>query len=470
MPSALALFTRDLRVSDNPMLTAVAESTHPVVALFVLDQALLSSTTVGPNRRAFLHESLLDLSSSLDGRGVSLQLRFGNWCDEVIEAVKLHEATEVHLSADVSQFAQRRQAELRERLGRCGVELRLHPGVTAVEPGTLRPASGTEYKVFTPYYRKWCQVPRRPVLAAPSLFSAQGTVNAPGAVEVPRVTDALASGDSILRAALRTPEDQLAPQRLVGGETVARKRMREWSRSTLSNYESIHNDLATDQTSHLAPYLHFGCLSPNELAQHAERIPGGGPFVRQLCWRDFYHQILAARPEVGAVDYRPRGDVWNSDSQAFEAWATGRTGYPLVDAAMRQLLVEGFMHNRARMVVASFLTKDLYIDWRLGAAHFLHHLLDADVANNQLNWQWTAGTGSDTNPNRIFNPVLQGRRFDPTGEYIRRYLPELAGLDGASIHWPSPLDRAIADYPLPIVDHHEAIAAYRNELQRIRSS
>jgi len=162
--------------------------------------------------------------------------------------------------------------------------------------------------------------------------------------------------------------------------------------------------------------------------------------------------------------------MWNSDSQAFEAWATGRTGYPLVDAAMRQLLVEGFMHNRARMVVASFLTKDLYIDWRLGAAHFLHHLLDADVANNQLNWQWTAGTGSDTNPNRIFNPVLQGRRFDPTGEYIRRYLPELAGLDGASIHWPSPLDRAIADYPLPIVDHHEAIAAYRNELQRIRSS
>ena len=208
-------------------------------------------------------------------------------------------------------------------------------------------------------------------------------------------------------------------------------------------------------------YLHFGCLSPTEVATVLRGRAGATPFLRQLCWRDFFHQVLAARPEVAHHDYRSRGDLWNTDPTALVAWQEGRTGYPMVDAAMRQLPREGFMHNRARMVVASFLTKDLHIDWRHGASHFMRRLVDGDVANNQLNWQWTAGTGTDSNPNRIFNPVVQGRRFDPSGDYIRRYLPELETSMLMRFIGRTPRSRERIGYPAPLVDHHEAIAAYR---------
>ena len=189
---------------------------------------------------------------------------------------------------------------------------------------------------------------------------------------------------------------------------------------------------------------------------------GAEPFVRQLAWRDFYHQVLAARPDASWADFRHRGDHWVSDPAGLDAWREGRTGFPVVDAAMRQLLREGYMHNRARMVVASFLTKDLGIDWREGARHFLTWLTDGDVANNNLNWQWTAGTGTDTNPNRIFNPTVQGQRFDPDGVYVRRYVDELAAVPGGgAVHTLGPIERAAAGYPEPILDHHAAIAEYR---------
>ena len=189
---------------------------------------------------------------------------------------------------------------------------------------------------------------------------------------------------------------------------------------------------------------------------------GGEPFVRQLCWRDFHHQVLAANPALANRDYRPRGDRWSRSRRALDAWRQGLTGYPLVDAAMRQLAAEGFMHNRARMTVASFLTKDLYIDWRAGARHFWELLSDGEVANNAGNWQWVAGTGNDTRPNRVLNPVRQAERFDPEGEYVRRYLPELEGVRGKAIFRPW-LGESFGrlGYPAPIVDHDEAVAAFR---------
>lgn len=452
------MFTRDLRVCDNPMLVAAASTNRAVYPLFVLDAHLLELESIGPNRRAFLAESLRDLDTSLRRLGSRLHLRTGSWIDEVVQAAGMVNAAVVHMSSDVSELAQTRQQRLGERLEASGIELAVHNTVTVVPPGAIRPASGAEYKVFTPYYRRWCQAPRRVVLNPPEPLRSTPI----GDLRAPTSDESTGSLEHVLRSTgLVHSDEELAPGRARGGETQARRLVDRWFESGISLYAELHDDLAADATSHLGPYLHFGCVSTHELVCTSEQHPHGAAFARQLCWRDFYHQILAARPEVARKDFRPRGDTWNHDPQAYEAWTRGKTGYPVVDAAMRQLLREGFVHNRARMVVASFLTKDLYLDWRLGARHFLKHLVDADVANNQLNWQWVAGTGSDTNPNRIFNPVLQGRRFDPNGDYIRRYVPELASLGDDVIHWPGPLDREVTGYPPPLVDHAEAIAAYR---------
>jgi deoxyribodipyrimidine photo-lyase len=323
------------------------------------------------------------------------------------------------------------------------VEVVRHPGVTVVPPGDIAPSGGGEFKVFTPYLRRWLAAPWRATLAAPRRVTVPEEVRGNG------VDGGLAG--------MRSPD--VVP----GGEAAGLERLRQWARRDLAAYPGRHDDLAGDATSRISAYLHFGCLSPNEVATRLRDRPGGAEFVRQLCWRDFYHQVLAARPEAAHEDYRARGAPWAQDDDALQAWCEGRTGYPLVDAGMRQLRREGFMHNRARLVVASFLTKDLSIDWRRGADHFMDLLVDGDVANNQLNWQWTAGTGTDTNPHRIFNPVVQSQRFDPEGAYIRRYVDELAGLDG-DVHVPDAEARRRVGYPDPLVDHREAIAAYRAAL------
>ena len=213
-----------------------------------------------------------------------------------------------------------------------------------------------------------------------------------------------------------------------------------------------------------APISTSGASPRSRSLRATSRRAGAAAFVRQLCWRDFFAQILAARPDAAWDDFRPRGDRWNDDDDALDAWKDGRTGYPVVDAGMRQLRLEGYMHNRARLVVASFLTKDLHLDWRAGARHFLDLLVDGDIANNNLNWQWVAGTGTDTNPHRVFNPTVQGKRFDPDGEYVRRYVPELAALRGPDTHDPDDKVRRAYDYPAPIVDHQRAIAEYRDRL------
>jgi deoxyribodipyrimidine photo-lyase len=255
-----------------------------------------------------------------------------------------------------------------------------------------------------------------------------------------------------------------SPELCVGGGAVGRALLRSWSDSELGQYGDRHDDLPGDGTSRLSPYLHFGCVSPLETALRCGERSGGEPFVRQLCWRDFHHQVTASFGAIATDDYRSRGDRWRRSASDLEAWQLGRTGYPIVDAGMRQLRQVGWMHNRARMITASFLTKHLYIDWRLGAAHFMRWLVDGDIANNSGNWQWVAGTGNDTRPNRVLNPMRQAERFDPSGDYVRRYIPELAGVDGASVHRPWELDpdrRALLDYPAPIVDLAAAAADFR---------
>ncbi len=284
-------------------------------------------------------------------------------------------------------------------------------------------------------------------------------VAAPRTVRVP-------DGPRSERIPSRAAVSGTSPGLAAGGETEARRRLSAWVRQGMDDYAVRHDDLPGDATSRLSPHLHFGTLSAVEAVERARRRRGEGAeaFVRQVAWRDFHHQVLAARPAASREDYRTRGDRWRRDEQAVTAWREGRTGYPIIDAAMRQLAHEGWMHNRARLLVASFLVKTLYVDWRTGARHFLDLLVDGDVANNQLNWQWVAGTGTDTRPNRVLNPLSQARRFDPHGDYVRRWVPELASVDGRDIHTPWTLarrGREAPDYPPPLVDLDEGLARFR---------
>ncbi len=449
--TGLVVFTRDLRVNDHPALAAaVAEHRH-VVPVFVFDDSILSGPYNSPNRTGFLLDCLQDLVASLAELGAALVIRRGNWVNEVLSLATTSGATTIHVSDDVSGFARSRLERLTDLSSAIDITVRRHPGVTVVAPGALTPTGGDHYKVFTPYYRKWSQTPTRPLATTPTRI-----VSAPGVPtgKMPRFND-LSNGP-------RSPES------MTGGATAARARLAAWLAGPLLHYANDHDRLA-GSTSQLSPYLHFGCLSPLEVATAASSTTGSDAFVRQLCWRDFNFQILAARPDAAWADYRPRGDSWNNDADALEAWRQGQTGFPVVDAAMRQMRREGFMHNRARMIVASFLTKDLYIDWREGARHFLEFLLDGDVANNNMNWQWSAGTGMDANPHRIFNPTVQGRRFDPEGDYVRKYVPELASIPGRAIHDPDLDVRTKLGYPAPIVDHSEAIQRYREQLSANRA-
>ena len=445
------VFTRDLRVSDNPALAAAVNADH-VIPLFVLDDVILRRHSVNATRLGFLLESLRDLDSNLRSIGGRLVVRRGRWAKTVLSVAASHGASRVHLADDVSGYAQRRLAGLRSLAAIARLDVISHPGVTAAGPLSPYAMPGGHYQTFTPYYRKWLVSARRPAAPTPGKVVLPADIDAG---RIPDLTEITGSG---------RPELAAAP----GGETAALARLATWTADRLASYGSVRDLLAADATSRLSAYMHLGCLSPLAVVTGLSAQAGGADYARQLAWRDFFCQLLAARPDAANRDYKDRGDQWHNDPDGFAAWQEGQTGYPLVDAAMRQLSREGFMHNRARMVAASFLTKDLYIDWRAGAAHFAAMLTDADVACNQLNWQWVAGTGTDRQPYRIFNPTLQSKHFDSRGEYIARYLPELAGLGPDQIHDPPHEERRARRYPMPIVDHQTAAAAWRARQRRRR--
>jgi deoxyribodipyrimidine photo-lyase len=448
MVGNVVLFTRDLRVRDNPALHAALTAPGPTTALFVYDEEALQHHT-SHNRRAYLDEALSELADSLGRAGIDFDVvRSGvSFVDAVRATAVDRHAAVVHRARDYSGFAARRSARLRAELARHDVDLVEHDGIAVVAPGRLRPAGRDHYSVFTPFYRRWRASNWGRPLPAPATDD--------GHRSKPRALTAEPSNVS-----------QSSPSREPVGETAALQHLARWAATDLADYAQNHDALGSDRTSRISAALHFGCLSPREVAVRLVNRPGGEEFVRQLAWRDFFLQLLAARPETARVDVRPRSFAWRSSADDFEAWCLGCTGFPIVDAAMRQLREEGFVHNRARMVTASFLTKDLAIDWRHGAAEFLRWLTDGDVAQNQLNWQWVAGTGTDSNPHRIFNPVLQSRRFDPDGTYIRRYVAELRDVPTSEIHDPGPMTRGAVGYPPALVDHAQAINEYRARLRR----
>lgn len=447
MNTAVVLYTSDLRLHDHPPLRAALSSCEQVVPLFVRDPAVAAP----PNRLAFLADCLTDLDAGLRDRGGRLVVRSGDTVAEAVAVVREAGADEVHTAAGVSAYAHAREERLRTALEAEGRRLVVHDAViTAVAPGAVVPAGSGHFAVFTPYHRHWAEQPLRAPAPAPRSV---------------RVPDAVGSEPLPRRAAVAGTSPGLAP----GGEAEARRLLARWLRSGIDRYPETHDDLAGDATSRLSPHLHFGTLSPTEAVHRARAAggPGAEGFVRQLCWRDFHHQVLAARPGAAHSDYRDRGDRWRTGPAAEEetrAWKDGRTGYPVVDAAMRQLAYEGWTHNRGRLLAASFLTKTLYVDWRVGARHFMDLLVDGDLANNQLNWQWVAGTGTDTRPNRVLNPVRQGLRHDPDGAYVHRWVPELAGLPAPRVHepWRLPgLERARYDYPDPVVELADGLDRFR---------
>jgi deoxyribodipyrimidine photo-lyase len=429
MSARIALFTRDLRIHDNPLLSGAGE----VVPLFVLDPRLRD---LSANRQRFLHQSLADLRTSLRERGADLVIREGDPVAETVKLAREVDASTITMAGDVTDYAQRRERRLRDER----FQVEIVPGVTVLPPGAVRPGGGgNSYRVFTPYFKSWEKAAWRKVTATPDTITMPAGI-APGILP-------------------KTPDGE-SPEAIAGGETEARLRLRDWLKS-LPQYGDEHDDMAADNTSRLSAYLRFGCLSPLELAVAAKSddSPGAQAYLRQLCWRDFYYQVTAAFPRISTQAMRPAADQnWRYDDDALQHWKDGLTGVPIVDAGMRQLRAEGWMHNRARLITAAFLTKHLGIDWRPGLQWFFRWLLDGDVPNNSGNWQWTAGTGNDTRPYRRFNPIRQAQRFDAEGVYVRRYVPELKNVAGVAVHqpWrlPEPVRRGL-DYPGPLESHRD---------------
>jgi deoxyribodipyrimidine photo-lyase len=424
MDTAIVVFTRDLRLHDNPALHQACARARQVVPLFVVDPAIAAP----PNRVRFLAESLADLRDNLRERGGDLVIRRGDPAAEVIALAGETGAEAVYLADDVSHYATARRRKLERECARHRLDLALTPGLTVVPPADLKPAGGGHYRVFTPYWRAWRAATWRRHHPVPQAIAM------PPIAEVGQIPTS----------------DGASPGLAQGGETVGRQRFASWRKRQLVGYGENHDDL--DQTSRLSAYLRFGCVSPLEVAIGTMDRPGGEEFCRQLAWRDFFYQVTAAFPDIARKNYRPEA-AWHQDQAALDAWRAGQTGIPIVDAGLRQLAAEGFMHNRARMITASFLTRNLGMDWRHGYAHFAGLLADGDVACNAGNWQWVAGTGNNTRPNRVTNPLRQAQRFDKSGAYVRRYVPELAGLDPADIQTPWKLPGSQhRGYPDPIVE------------------
>jgi deoxyribodipyrimidine photo-lyase len=457
---------RDLRLTDNQALAAALAHADGVMPVFVLDPTLLNSPYVGPKRVAFLLAGLRRLDEDLRARGSRLIVGWGDPRDELTALLTECGAEAIFTEEDFTPYAQQRDSGVAERL-----PLHLVGGRIVHPPGVVLKADGTPYTVFTPFGRRWKTFPlpqAGAVLPAPDWLSTP-----------PEVSSLPIPTEPAWRPTVPFPP----------GEAEAQRRLRAFvdgDDSPVYRYAEGRDRLDIDGTSCLSPYLHLGMVSTRQAvvaaleaiatAPDAQARQGAETWLDELIWREFYVHILYHFPYVLQESFRAnlRAVPWENDEEAFAAWCEGRTGYPVVDAGMRQLVQTGWMHNRARMIVASFLVKDLLIDWRWGERYFMQQLVDGDLASNNGGWQWTAGTGTDAAPYfRVFNPVLQGKKHDPQAAYVHRWVPELARVPDKFVHqpWKMPFEAQQKagcimgqDYPAPIVDHawarERALAAY----------
>jgi deoxyribodipyrimidine photo-lyase len=430
MPT-LMWFRRDLRLHDLPALSAAASADGDVLTCYVLDPRLEASS--GSRRLQFLYDSLRELRDGLDGR---LLVTRGRPENRIPALVKQIHATSVHVSADFSPFGVRRDTAVREALGDVPLEESGSPYL--VSPGRVTKGDGTPYKVFTPFYAAWREHGwRAPAKTGPTSATFLDSLGVEGGVEIP-------TGDVQLE--------------LPAGESAARKAWRRFVETRLGDYADDRNRPDVDGISRMSAHLKFGTIHPRTMAKDLGQGKGAQAYLRELAFRDFYAGVLYEWPRSlwwnwnDAFD-RIEVDVDAEAKQRFETWKAGRTGFPIVDAGMRQLSECGFMHNRVRMIVASFLVKDLHLPWQWGARWFLDQLVDGDMASNQHGWQWAAGCGTDAAPYfRVFNPDTQGRKFDPDQEYVRRWVPEFG----------------TPDYPDPMVDHGAERAEALRRYQALR--
>ncbi len=468
--SIIHWFRRDLRLNDNTALNAaLSAGAGQVLPVFVLDAALLKAANVAPARVAFLLDCLRDLDAQLRMRGSRLIVRRGDTATVLSQLAREHGATALHFNRDYTPAARARDAAITSALEGAGVAVTSHKDAMVFEPHELSTGSKTPYTVFTPFKKAWLAkldaTPAHPFTASIAFAKLPDAIVA---TPIPALKD--------LGLTLR----QQIPK---GGESVAHELLASFCENGLNAYATTRDVLAASGTSRLSPHFRFGTLSPRQ-AVHAASMArveeassvfkaradienGADVWISELIWREFYMGVLWHFPHADKGNFKREYDAmqWGSgnakkDAELFAAWCEGRTGYPVVDAAMRQLNATAWMHNRARMIVASFLTKDLLLDWRLGEAYFMKMLVDGDPASNNGGWQWAASTGTDAQPYfRIFNPYLQSERFDPDGKYIRKYIPELARCPQEYIHNPSlvppmlSLTTNSAAYAKPVVDH-----------------
>lgn len=469
---AIVWFRNDLRIADNPALAAAAGSGAPLVALYVLDTESPGQWRPGAAADWWLHHSLAALSQTLAERGVPLTLRRGRAQYVFEQIIAETGAGAVFWNKLYEPWAIRRDEDIVAQLRDDGVESHCFHESLLFEPETLRTREGQSFRMFTPFWRACLAAPPpdRPLPAPTSLRAAP----------LPPASENL----DAWRLLPQNPDwaGGLRQAWLVG-ETAARAELADFARHHVIDYKAERDFMGRVGVSRLSPHLHFGELSPREVwrAISEPASIGGEAYLRELGWREFCHHLLIANWDLPdrPLDRNFERFPFRDDAAALDAWRNGQTGYPLVDAAMRELWITGWMHNRARMVSASFLIKQLLIDWRQGERWFWDTLVDADLANNSANWQWVAGCGADAAPFfRIFNPALQGEKFDPDGAYVRRYVPELSRLDARYIHrpWAAPEDMLRAagvrlgdNYPRPIVDHAQARERALAAFERMRS-
>jgi len=426
---SIVWFRRDLRISDHPALVAALSESDEIVPVFIIDSKLIERT--GSNGLAYLAQSLQHLDASLDKK---LQVIAGQPIDVLKKLQQKYNAQSVHISAEYEPVSAAQDVEIEKS----GIKLVRTGSAYAVAPGrVLKPSDQTPYRVYTPFYRAWLthgwrkpeQKPKSITAVTPDSDSRQFPD-----WKVP-------TGVSITEA----------------GEAAANERFKHFQKNGLDNYDEARNLAGIDGTSKMSAHLTWGEIHPRTLLAPLGQSKAHEVFRKEIAWREFYADVLFNNPHTETDYYAPQFAKMRYDKpgKQFKAWREGNTGYPFVDAAMRQLLAEGWMHNRTRMVVASFLVKDLHLEWQLGERFFREHLVDYDVASNAHGWQWTAGCGTDASPYyRVFNPVEQGKRFDENGDYVRKYVPELAHLKGIEIHEPwDVLDGYLKDYPQPIVNH-----------------
>ncbi len=425
---ALFWFRRDLRLADNPALLAALDEGDEVLALFILDLDI--AARAGQYRNSYLADSLRKLDESLVGR---LAVIAGDPTIVLADVIKRYGISSVHVAEEFAPYGLARDA----RVEASGIELQKTGSIYAVSPGRVRKPDGGNYRVYTPFFRAWqthgwrapVSAPKNPAFITPLEIDRQFPEWQPPA-------------GVILQEA---------------GEKAALARWKAFQKGALSEYDSARNIPGIPGTSRLSPHLRWGEIHPRTLLAGLDQTQAHEVFRKEIAWREFYADVLHHYPHTSRDYYTPTFARMRYDEpdEKFQAWCEGRTGYPVVDAGMRQLSAEGWMHNRVRMIVASFLVKDLHVEWQHGANFFMKYLIDNDVASNSHGWQWTAGCGTDASPYyRIFNPIEQGKRFDPEGAYIKKFVPELAHLSEKEIHEPwNFLDGYSHGYPERIVDH-----------------